>query len=97
MVISNVRCHGNNLGVYDTVYNDIDSSTLDLLNSMFEEVNFSIVGQLQKQQGDIDCGVFSIAIAASLLHGLTPMQYNQSLLRHHLIKCLEGKAIQPFP
>ena len=56
VVISNVCCHRNNLGVYDTVYNDIDSSTLDLLNSMFEEAaNFSIVGQLQKQQGDIDC------------------------------------------
>ena len=97
MVISNVRCHGNILGVHDTVYNDINSSTLDLLNSMFEEVNFSIVGQLEKQQGDVDCSVFSIAIAGSLLHGLTPMQYNQSLLCHHLIKCLEGKAIQPFP
>ena len=80
MVISNVRCHGNNLGVYDTVYNDIESSTLHLLNSMFEvEVNFSFVGQLEKQQGDVDCGVFSIAAAASLLHGSTPMQYNQSL------------------
>ena len=29
VVISNLRCHGNNLGVYDTVYYDIDSSTLN--------------------------------------------------------------------
>ena len=98
VVISNVQCNGNNLNVYDTVYNDIDSSTLDLINSMFEEnVTFSIVEQLEKQQGDVDCSVFSIAIATSLLHGLTPTQYSQSLLRHHLVHCLEAKSMQPFP
>ena len=51
-------------------------STLDLLNSMFEEeVNFSIVGQLEKQQGDVYCGVFS-----HCCFFVTPMQYNQSPL-----------------
>ena len=94
MVISNVHCDGNNMNVYDTVYDNMDSSTLDLLNSMFEEdVTFSNVEQL----GDVDCGVFSIAIATSLLHGLTPTQYNQSLMRHHLVHSLEAKTIQPFP
>ena len=94
MVISNVHCDGNNMNVYDTV---LDSSTLDLLNSMFEEdVTFSNVEQLEKQQGDVDCRVFNIAIATSLLHGLTPTQYNQSLMRHHLVHSLEAKTIQPF-
>ena len=82
---------------YDTVYNNIDRSIMYLHNSMLEEVNFSIVGELKKQQGDVDCGVFSITIATSLLDGLAPVQYNQPLLRHHLIQCLEDKAIQPFP
>jgi len=98
VVISNVQSHGNNMSVYDTVYNDIDSSTQELFNSMFEEdVTFSIVKEMEKQQGDIDCGAFSIAIATSLLHGLTPLQYNQPLLRDHLIECLEAKCFQPFP
>lgn len=85
------------MNVYDTVYDNMDSSTLDLLNSMFEEdVTFSNVEQLEKQQGDVDCGVFSITIATSLLHGLTPTQYNQSLMRNHLVHSLKAKTIQPF-
>ena len=97
MVISNVYCDGNNVNVYDTVYDNMDSSTLDLLNSMFEEdVTFSNVEQLEKQQGDVDCGVFCIAIVTSLLHGLTPTQYNQSLMGHRLVHSFEAKTIQPF-
>jgi len=44
VVISNIDCHNNILSVYGTVYNDIDSSTLTLLKSMFEEdSNISVV------------------------------------------------------
>ena len=99
VVISNVHCSGDDLSVYDTVYDDIDSSTImALLSSIFEEnINVSIVPQVQKQQGDVDCGVFSIAIATSLLHDLAPGPYKQSLLRPHLISCFENKAMIPFP
>jgi len=56
-----------------------------LLSSIFEKnINVSIVPQVQKQQ-DVDCGVFSIAIATSLLHDLAPGPYKQSLLQLHLI------------
>ena len=49
------------------------------MRSMFKEnVNVSIVPQVQKQEGDVDCGLFSIAIATSLLHGLSPGPYKQS-------------------
>ena len=69
-----------------------------LLNSMFEEnINVSMVPQVQKQQGDVDCGVFSTAIATSLLHDLSPGPYKQSLLRRHLLSCFENKAMIPFP
>lgn len=98
VVISNVHCSGDNLKMYDTVYNDIDGSTMALLNSMFEEkINVIMVPQVQKQQGDVDCGVFSAAIATSLLHGLSPGPYKQSLLQPHLISCIENKAMMPFP
>ena len=98
VVISNVHCSGDDLKMYDTVYNDIDGSTMALLNSMFEEkINVSMVPQVQKQQGDVDCGVFCAAIATSLLHDLSPGPYKQSLLRPHLISCIENKAMTPFP
>ena len=41
--------------MYDTIYDDIDSSTMALLSSWFEKnVNVSIVPQVQKQHGDVD-------------------------------------------
>ena len=98
VVISNLHCSGNDLKMYDTVYDDIDSSTMALLNSMFEEsINVSMVPQIQKQKGDLDCGIFSAAIATSLLHDLSTGPYQQSLLRPHLIACFENKEIIPFP
>ena len=77
VVISNKHCSGDDLSMYDTIYDDIDSFTMALLSSMFEEnVNVSIVPQVLKQQEDVDCGVFSIAIATSLLHDLSPGPYS---------------------
>ena len=91
VVISNVHCSGDSLSMYDTVYDD-------MLSSMFEEnINVSIVPQVQKQQGDMDCGIFSIAIATLLLHDLSPGPYKQSLLRPYLISCFENKVMTPFP
>ena len=47
---------------------------------MFKEnVMVSIVPQVQKQEGDVDCGLFNIATATSVLHGLSPGPCKQSL------------------
>ena len=94
VVISNVHCSGDDLKMYETVFDDIDSFTMALLNSMFEEnINVSMVPQLQNK----DCGIFSTAIATSLLHGLSPGPYKHSLLRPHFISCFENKEMTPFP
>ena len=96
VVISNLFCPNGNVRVYDTVFNDIDDSTMSLLNSMFSKNITVTLAPLQKQQGSVDCGVFSIAIATSLLHSLIPGPYTQSLLRPHLIQCIESKSMLPF-
>ena len=45
--------------MYDTANEDIDSSTMVLLNSMFEEnIKVSMVPQVQKQKGR--CGLLHI-------------------------------------
>ena len=69
--------------MYDTVFNDIDDSTISLFNLMFSKNITVTVTPLQKLQGMVDCGVFNIAIATSLLHGLIPGPYTQSLLYSH--------------
>ena len=53
---------------------------MSLLNSMFGKDTTVILAPLQKQQGVVDCSIFSIAIATSLLHGIIPGPYTQSLL-----------------
>ena len=97
VVISNLLCAKNVLSVYDTVFNDIDIPTMTLLRSMFEEDFTVSLAPVQKQQGDADCGVFSIAVATSLLHGHIPGPYTQSLLQAHLISCFENNLMLPFP
>jgi len=97
VVISNLLCHDNEIKYYDTIYNDIDQRTQDLLNKMFgEDVTVTVDTQVQKQKGDKDCGVFCIAIATSLLHNQTPGPFTQSLLRPHLIYCIENKSMIPL-
>lgn len=97
VVLSNIHCSGTELHVYDTVYNDIDDSTMALIRSMFKEDITVAVAKTQKQHGDVDCGVFSVAIATSLLHGLSPGPYVQALLRPHIISSFEKNLMQPFP
>ena len=52
---------------------------------------------MPKQAGTTDCGVFAIATATSLLHGMNPSEYTQSLIRSHLIQCFETLDLTPFP
>ena len=66
------------------------------LSSMFGKDTTFTLAPLQKQQGDVDFGVFSIAIATSMLHGIIPGPYTPSPLRPHLMQCIENKSMLPF-
>ena len=62
---------GTELSLYDTVYHDIDDSTMALIYSMFEEditvTTAQIPRKIQKQQWNFDCRVLCVAIATTLL------------------------------
>ena len=51
------------------------------------------------QIGGLDCGLFSIAYAIELAIGNDPatFTFDQSMMRHHLITCLENRRLTPFP
>jgi len=60
--ISNLQSKVNKLKLY--------MMTMALLYEMFdEEITVTVDTQLQKQEEDIDCGVFCIAITSSFLYG----------------------------
>ena len=51
------------------------------------------------QSGSNDCGLFAVAFAVSLCHGLQPSKFcfEQQKMRCHLIQCLEKGKMEPFP
>ena len=86
--------------VYDSLSTPLTQELLqlasDLTRPAFKGVRFIPV---QQQKNASDCGVFSIAYATSLVYGLNPMNvtYNISQMRPHLLHCLMGGVITPFP
>ena len=52
-----------------------------------------------KQKNTYDCGVYALAYATSILLKIDPctVEFVESKLRRHLIKCLENKRFTAFP
>ena len=92
IVASTVGCT-NTICVYDSLYNTLDKGTLDVVMNLFGSSMVKMM-ECQKQAGGRDCGLFAIAYATAISHGVDPtcMKMNQSTMRNHLSKCLkEGK------
>ena len=51
------------------------------------------------QGGSYDCGLFAIAFATALAHGMDPVEcfFDQRKLRRHLYQCLVAGKLTPFP
>ena len=100
IVVSNILSGRNKIDIFDifdSVYSDIDEDTRALVSGMFDQrVELEVYPRLEKQNGGMDCGVYCIAVCASLLHR-APMNFCQSLLRPKLISCFENFHISPFP
>ncbi len=57
------------------------------------------VPHVQQQVGTYDCGIFAIAFAlhAALGQKISSIEFNQSAMRTHLMKCFSKKKLMPFP
>ena len=51
----------------------------------------------QQQEGVLDCGLFSIAIAYHMARGDGQQRFNQSQMRQHLLTCFLNQAITLLP
>ena len=86
--------------VYDSLSSPVTQELLtlafDLTGPVFQGIRCIPV---QQQNNLSDCGVFSIAFATSLVYGQNPMNvtYNVSQMRPHLLNCLKGGIMIPFP
>ena len=65
----------------------------------FQEKKVVIFPEVQNQWNEIDCAVFSIANATSLLFGKNPemIEYDRKAMRPHLIQIFRTGIVTPFP
>ncbi len=64
-------------------------------------VNKVYIEPVQQQEGEMDCGVFSIANAYTMLHmqakSTKDVTYDSHQMRSHIQHCFEAKTFSPFP
>ena len=93
---------GFDVTVYDSMHFMMHESTKSLLAQLLKTTKKQLsvcFANTNKQAGFNDCGVFAAVYCTALVHGDNPSSYvyEQKDLRGHLIKCLEGGTVQPFP
>ena len=88
--------------VFDSLYNKPSQNAIEYSARLLKHNGSTLTflnEKVQKQRGLSDCGLFALAFATDLCHGVDPAneQYDQTVMRSHYVKCLESKAMIPFP
>ena len=88
--------------VFDSLYDSMPPTTAEqvcaLVHTPAQELTM-LFANVKKQHNRSDCGVFAIAYATSLCHGVNPVttQYTGRKMRDYLRRCLLLGEITPFP
>ena len=87
--------------IYDSLFNVIDEGTRKTVKEYFgSSCIMELACGCPRQVGTLDCGVFSIMIAAVLAHGhdlcKTSSTTDTQTLRSHLVKCFEAGLLCPL-
>ena len=69
----------------------VDKDTQDVLLNLFQtdEKPMLEMAIMRRQKGGNDCGFFAIAVATALAFGSNLVEFKQSGMREHLLKCFE--------
>ena len=105
-VCASRHCHGSSVCIMDSkvIFHQITKSTQLQIARIFNppqgsrSLRLEIV-PVQQQDGVHDCGLFAIAYGTEECLGRRPESANfeQALMRQHLIKCLQKESFDPFP
>ena len=99
-VCAKYTCRRNVFLIYDSMQGTIVSRNVQ---EQLEKVGHCgaefRMKSMQQQHGSDDCGLFAIAVAVDMAHGIDPgrAMYHQPLMRRHLIKCFDQQVMAPFP
>ena len=96
IVASTVGCE--EVQVYDSLYELMDKPCEDIISNLFCNSKIKMM-ECCKQEGYVDCGIFAIANATAIAHGINPgnLKFNQLLMRKHLLDSFEQEILTPFP
>lgn len=100
---SNIGCREGYFTIYDSLYcGNIPSHVVKQICSIVHYMGRELcirVAAVQQQTNGTNCGLFAIANATSLLHGIDPetVTFDEYQTREHLHNCIEGKKFLPFP
>ena len=102
-----IHCRSNHWIVASTVgdeqvqvYDSLHESIADVIFDLFHTSQVTMMNSCKQScEGYVDCGVFAIANATAIAHGMNPetIQFMQSLMRKHLLSCFEQETLTPFP
>ena len=100
---STVGCDPGIINLFDSLYTG--STTPQLLNELARMIHTDspemIINwqQCSKQVGGNDCGLFALAFATALCHGLNPSSFffSQGFMHAHLQKCMTEGKMTMFP
>jgi len=102
ITVSTIGCPAGSVNVYDSLHWKLSSHTKKVLADLMRTEDKAITvnyTDVQWQSGASDCGLFALAFATSLCTGQDPVTtlYDQAQMRSHLLFCLGGQKIVPFP
>ena len=90
--------------MYDSLFTELDQESTDIILRIFQSYNREkmavtiVMKNMQRQEGSTDCGLFAIAVMASLAHKEDPssITYDQNKMRKHLLECFSSKLLYHF-
>ncbi|KAL5515870.1 hypothetical protein EMCRGX_G001111 [Ephydatia muelleri] len=103
--ISNLDAQPSHCNIYDSsMFHSVfdHASVADQICALMHSSQPMITvhhANVDKQKNGHDCGVYAIAFATSLCYGQDVMSihYDNHKMRQHLVECLEGAKMLPFP
>ena len=102
LTITNIGAKNSEVFVYDSLYSSCSSNVQQQIACLLKEERPNIdlhFVDVHMQSGGSDCGAFAIAYATALCLGELPgkFRFDQTVMRRHLLRCLELQHFTMFP
>ena len=90
IVLSTIGCTSGLVKVFDSLYNEVDKRTMDLIRHFYGSVIKIVLEKSLKQVSLKDRGLFAIATATQVANGGILRIFDQNAMRGHLLTCFEN-------